>query len=213
MCIVLGMGLEAEMPPQLCVIFDFPSCKLEESNQDPQLNSFLLSRPSRSWRGIQIFGWGVSSPWTGSNGDHSFLFSGWCLVKSPWRRMRSCLQSELNFLEREANDPRAYECHYLSPISNPDSRARLSLSCRTGQLSSQRAEPSYFPLLGFPMATRAPTAMATGAVENLTLKCGLELAAFMAGTVFSWRLFPPLDFAHWSQDSRDQNQRLWGHVV
>lgn len=46
------------------------------------------------------------------------------------------------------------------------------------------------------MVTRAPTAMATGAVENLTLKCGLELAAFMAGTVIPWRLFLHLDFAH-----------------
>jgi hypothetical protein len=97
--------------------------------------------------------------------------------------MRSCLQSELNFSEQEANDPVAYECHYLSPISNPDSRARLSLSCRTGQLLSQRAESSYFPLLGFQMVTRAPIVMATGAVENLTLKCGLELAAFVVGAV------------------------------
>lgn len=33
------------------------------------------------------------------------------------------------------------------------------------------------------MVTRAPIAMATGAVENLTLKCGLELAASVAGAV------------------------------
>lgn len=133
--------------------------------------------------------------------------------ESLWRRMRSCLQSEPNSLEREANDPRAYECHYLSPISNPDSRARLSLSCRTGQLSSQRAEPSSFPLLGFQMVTRAPTAMATGTVENLTLKCGLELAAFVAGAVIPRRLFLHFDFAHPSRDRRDPNQGLWGHVV
>lgn len=133
--------------------------------------------------------------------------------ESLWRRMRSCLQSEPNSLEREANDPRAYECHYLSPISNPDSRARLSLSCRTGQLSSQRAEPSSFPLLGFQMVTRAPTAMATGTVESLTLRCGLELAAFVAGAVIPRRLFLHFDFAHRSQDRRDPNQGLWGHVV
>lgn len=46
----------------ICAIFDFPFFKLEDSNQDPQLNSLLLSKPNRSWRGIQIFGWGSPAP-------------------------------------------------------------------------------------------------------------------------------------------------------
>ena len=76
---------------------------------------------------------------------------------------------------KKLNNSNAYKCHYLASIPNPDSRTWLSLSFkRTGQLLNQRVESSSFPLLGFWMVLRAPTAMATGDVENRTWNRGME---------------------------------------
>lgn len=72
------------------------------------------------------------------------LFFGLCL--------KACAEEwdhvwKVNWISwsKNLNNSKAYKCHYLSPISNPDSKARLSLSFkRTGQLSNRKAESSYF---------------------------------------------------------------------
>lgn len=125
----------------------------------------------------------------------SSLGSCWSL----WRRKRPRLKSELNFLE--LNNSKAYKCHYLSPICDPDSRTRFSLSFK--ELVSSRIEElesSYFPLLGFQMMLRAPNAMATEAVKNLTWKCGMERT--------SWRWQPQKDKSHPPEGRREAGPLL-----
>ena len=55
-----------------------------------------------------------------------------------------------------------------------NSKTNKQTEKKTGHLSNQRARVLLFSLLGFQMMSRAPNAMATEAVKNLTWKCGVE---------------------------------------
>lgn len=131
----------------------------------------------------------------------SSLGSCWSL----WRRKRPRLKSELNFLE--LNNSKAYKCHYLSPICDPDSRTRFSLSFqRTGQLSNRRARVFLFSSSGFSNDVESPQCHGNRSCEkpNLEMWDGkdfMEMAASEGQEPSSWRQtggwsFAPLCLPH-----------------
>lgn len=171
-----------------CSIFISWSFKLDVAKDGPHINSHLLVTWPVVWHLYlpcwEKKKWGGTSSGTGVGAMSPPLISpcrelSWV---SSLVSLKSCREEwdhvwkgDWASWSRKLNNSNAYKCHYPSSISNSDSRTRLSLSFkRTGQLSNQRAESSYFPLLGFWMVSRAPNAMATGTVENWIRKRGME---------------------------------------
>lgn len=88
---------------------------------------------------------------------------------SPWRRKRPHLKSELNFLELK--NSKVSKCHYPSPICNPESRTRFSLSFqRTGQLSNRRARVFLFSSSGFSNDVERPQCHGNRSCEKPNLE-------------------------------------------